>query len=156
VMDRQKPHFDAYFDRAPAGRLVRGVRLLRARGARWPGTSSARSPRACGGATAGVVLGALGDRTEVEQMAMRELAVLLDGEEARERARGLTADLLGRALTGFQGVVSDTDALKVLLAADVPEGESGEHHVKRLAISVMERHRRRVVELGLEDLEDVL
>jgi hypothetical protein len=154
VMDRQKPHFDAYFDRAPLDDWF-GACVFFALGVPLAADFIRAVAPSLRGQTAGVVLRALGDRTEVEQMAMRELAGLLDSEEARERARHLTADLLGRALTGFQGVVSDTDALKVLLAADVPEGGSGEHHVKRLAISVMERHRHRVVELGLEDLEDV-
>jgi hypothetical protein len=155
VMDRQKPHFDAYFDRAPLDDWF-GASVFFALGVPLAGDFIRAVAPSLRGATADVVLQVLGDRTEVERLAMRELADLLDGEEARERARHLTADLLGRALTGFQGVVSDTDALKVLLAADTPEGESGEHHVKRLAVSVMERHRRRVVELGLEDLEDVL
>jgi hypothetical protein len=87
---------------------------------------------------------------------MRELSGQLDGEAARERARRLTADLLGRALTGFQGVVSETDALKHLLAADLVEGESGEQPREaagdlRDGASPPPR-----VELGLEDLEDVL
>ena len=155
VMDRQKPHFDAYFDRAPLDDWF-GACVFFALGVPLAGDFIRAVAPSLRGETADVVLHALGDRSEVEQMAMRELAGLLDGEEARERARRLTADLLGRALTGFQGVVTDTDALKVLLAADVPEGGSGEQHVKRLAISVMERHRRRVVELGLEDLVDVL
>lgn len=155
VMDRQKPHFDSYFDRAPLDDWF-GACVFFALGVPLAGDFIRAVAPSLRGETAGIVLHALGDRTEVEQMAMRELAGLLDDEAACERARGLTADLMGRALTGFQGVVADTDALKVLLAADVPEGGSGEHHVKRLAIAVMERHRRRVVELGLEDLADVL
>jgi hypothetical protein len=155
VMDRQKPHFDAYFDRAPLDDwfgasvfFALGIPLaadfIRAVAPTLPERSSS------------LVLQAVGDRTEVERAAISELAALLDSDDARESARHLTADLLGRALTGFQGVMTETDALKVLLAHDLEEGETSERRVKRLVVSVMEGHRRRVVELGLEDLDDVM
>jgi hypothetical protein len=155
VMDRQKPHFDVYFDRAPLDDWF-GACLFFALGVPLAGDFIRAVAPSLQPPTADVVLNALGDRTQVQGLAIRELSGQLDTPAARERARGLTADLLGRALTGFQGVVSETDALKHLLAADLEEGESGERHVRRLAVSVMEGHRRRVYELGLEDLEDVL
>ena len=56
----------------------------------------------------------------------------------------------------FQGIIADTDALKVVLEHDAEEeGISGETRVKRLAIAVLEGHRRRMVELGLEDLDEL-
>jgi hypothetical protein len=155
VMDRQKPHFDAYFDRAPLDDWF-GASVFFALGVPLAADFIRAIAPALTGRTADVVAQLLGDRRDVERAAIRELKPQLDSDEARERARHLTADLLGRALTGFQGVVTDTDALKVLLEADVAEGETGEQRVKRLAISVLEGHRRRAVELELEDLDDVL
>jgi hypothetical protein len=155
VMDRQKPHFDAYFDRAPLDDWF-GASVFFALGVPLAADFMRAVAPALSGRTADVVTRVLSDRGEVERTAIAELKGQLDSDEARERARHLTADLLGRALTGFQGVVSDTDALKVLLAADRREGETGEQRVKRLAISVLEGHRRRAVELELEDLDDVL
>ena len=105
--------------------------------------------------SAEAVTAALADRGAFEQGAADLLAAELTDPERRERARSLTADLLGRALTSYQGVVSDTDALKVLLAVDTPEDANPEQRVKRLAIEVLSGHRRRAVELGLEDLDDV-
>lgn len=106
-------------------------------------------------AAADVLLRSVADKPGFERGAADALAAQLIDEQARERANHLIADLLGRALTSYQGVVSDTDALRVLLTADRAEGESGEQRVKRLAVDVLEAHRRRVVALGLEDLEDV-
>lgn len=155
VMDRQKPHFDAYFDKAPLHDWF-GASVFFALGVPLAADFIRAVAPALTGRTADVVARVLGDRRDVEQVAIRELKPQLDSDEARERARRLTADLLGRALTGFQGVVTDTDALKILLAADAAEGETGEQRVKRLAVSVMEGHRRRAVQLALEDLDDVL
>jgi endonuclease III len=104
--------------------------------------------------TGDVVVGALSERDPFESFAMAQLSQLLTDEDIRERARGLAADVLGRALTAFQGVIADTDALKVLLAADAEaEGVTGEARVKQLAITVLEGHRRRIVALGLEDVD---
>lgn len=152
VMDRQKPQFDAYFDHAPihdwasactfftfglpiAADFVRAI-------------APALDPE-----TGIVVVGALADRGSFEAFAMQHLAAELTDDAARERARQTVADVLGRALTQYQGVAGNTDALKVLLAANAAEeGVSGEARVKQLAITVLEGHRRRVIELGLEDL----
>jgi hypothetical protein len=153
VMDRQKPHFDAYFDRAPLGDWF-GACVFFALGLPIAEDFCRAVAPALDDATAEVIRAAL-DKREFVQGAIAQLAGLLVDDEARERARSLTADLLGRALTSYQGVVTDTDALKVLLAADTADGETGEQRVKRLAIEVMGGHRRRAIELGLEDLEDV-
>ena len=153
VMERQRPHFDAYFDRAPLDDWF-GACVFFALGLPIATDFVRAVAPALDDETAEVVTSAL-ERERSVRVTVDALAAQLTDDEARVRARGLTADLLGRALTGFQGVVSETDALKVLLAADTGEDESGEQRVKRLALTVMDGHRRRAVELGLEDLDDV-
>lgn len=154
VMDRQKPHFDAYFDRAPLDDWF-GACVFFALGLPIAADFARAIAPALDDATASVVTDALTSRGDFEAAAVHRLAAQLDADDARERARHLTADLLGRALTSYQGVMSDTDALKVLLAADTDTDQTAEQRVKRLAITVLSAHRRRTVELGLEDLEDV-
>lgn len=153
VIDRQRSHFDAYFDRAPLDDWF-GASVFFALGLPIASDFARAIASALDEETAGVVVAAL-DRGESERAALQVLAGQLTDEDARARARRLTADLLGRALTGFQSVVSQTDALQVLLTADRRDDETGEQRVKRLALEVMDGHRRRAVELGLEDLDDV-
>lgn len=155
VMDRQKPFFDAYFDRAPLDDWF-GATVFFALGLPIASDFARAIAPALDEDSAEAVTAALADRGLFEQGAADLLAAQLTDPELRERARSLTADLLGRALTSYQGVVSDTDALKVLLAVDTPEDANPEQRVKRLAIEVLSGHRRRAVELGLEDLDDVL
>lgn len=153
VMERQRAAFDGYFDRAPLDDWF-GACVFFALG--LPIASDfIRAVADTVDEEAGTLLQQAFDREDIEQQATLELKALLIDDASRERARRLTADLLGRALTGFQGVMSDTDALKVLLAKDRREDETGEQQVKRLAMRTLEAHRRRVVELGLEALEDV-
>lgn len=154
VMDRQKPFFDAYFDRAPLDDWF-GASVFFALGLPIAADFARAIAPTLDDETAAVVTEALTGRSAFERGALEQLAIQLVDAGARERARSLTADLLGRALTSYQGVVSDTDALKVLLAADTSEDTNAEQRVKRLAIAVLSGHRRRAVELGLEDLDDV-
>jgi len=154
VMDRQKPHFDAYFDRAPLDSWFEASVFFAVGLPLAVDFCRAVAP-ALDEATAAAIDRAMADKAGFERDAIGQLAAQLTDEAARERARRITADLLGRALTSYQGVVTETDALKVLLAADTGDDESGEHRVKRLAVSVMGGHRRRSIELGLEHLEDV-
>jgi hypothetical protein len=154
VMDRQKPHFDAYFDRAPLDDWF-GASVFFALGLPIAADFARAIAPALDEETGRLITDALAGREAFRQGSLDQLAAQLVDEDARERARHLTADLLGRALTSYQGVVSDTDALKVLLAADTDSDESAEQRVKRLAISVLTGHRRRAIELGLEDLDDV-
>lgn len=153
VMERQRAHFDGYFDRAPLDDWF-GACVFFALG--LPIASDfVRAVAPTLDDDAAALVTAAFQREDIEAAAVEQLSQLLTDEEARERARALTADLLGRALTGYQGVMANTDALKVLLDADRQEGETGEQRVKRLALEMLEGHRRRVLELGLEDLEDV-
>jgi hypothetical protein len=153
VMERQRGPFDHYFDRAPLDDWF-GACVFFALGLPIASDFVHAIAPTLDEEAATVVLGSL-EREEVEAEAIEQLSQLLVDDEARERARSLTADLLGRALTGFQGVIADTDALEVLLASDRRDGETGEQRVKRLALDVLQGHRRRVIALGLEDLEDV-
>jgi hypothetical protein len=155
VMDRQKPHFDAYFDRVPIDEGWFSACAFFAFGLPIAADFGRELAPALDRETALVVVGALSDRGPFERFVIEQLRAQLLDDDDRDRARHLVADVLGRALTGFQGVISDTDALKVLLDAAREPGETSEARVKRLAIEVMAGHRRRVVELGLEDLEDV-
>ncbi len=154
VMDRQRPHFDRYFDQAPLDDWF-GACTFFALGLPIAADFGREIAGALDDATAEVVLASIADRDQFERSATRALSELLVDDEARERARGIVADLLGRALSAYQGVMSDTDALRVLLEADRAEGETSERRVKRLAIEVISGHRRRMVALGLEDLDDV-
>lgn len=154
VMDRQKPHFDRYFDHVPMADWF-GACTFFALGLPIAADFGREIAGVLDEHTASVVLASLADRDPFERDATRSLSELLVDEDARERARGIVADLLGRALTSYQGVMSDTDALKLLLDAGRGPGESAERRVKRLAIEVLGAHRRRMVALGLEDLDDV-
>lgn len=154
VMDRQKPHFDAYFDRVPMEDWFSACAFF-ALGLPLAADFARGIAPTLDEETGMVVVGALADRAPFEEFARDHLREQLVDDERRDQARHLVADLLGRALTGFQGVISDTDALKVLLEnpSDGPPGESTEGRVKRLAMSVMAGHRQRVLDLGVEDLD---
>lgn len=154
VMDRQKRHFDAFFDQAPLGDWIEAS-LFFALGLPIAADFAKEIAPTLDAETAEVVTTALAGRGHFQQMARERLKAELADEGIHERARHLSADLLGRALTSYQGAVADTDALAVLLAKDTGPTESAEGRVKRLAIGVLSGHRRRVVDLGLEDLEDV-
>lgn len=154
VMDRQKPHFDRYFDHVPVDNWF-GAATFFALGLPIAADFGREVAGALDDDTAAAVLASIADRDRFEREATRGLSTLLVDEDDRERARGIVADLLGRALTSYQGVMSDTDALKVLMEADRTSEETAERRVKRLAIEVLGAHRRRMVSLGLEDLDDV-
>ncbi len=153
VMDRQRAAFDAYFDNLPLEDWF-GVAAFFALGLPIASDFARAVAPAVDDDTAELIVSAL-DRADAQKQAIERFAAMLEDDDDRERARHLAADLLGRALTGFQFVVADTDALAILLDADRQPDESPEGRVKRLAMGVLEGHRRRVIELGLEDLDDV-
>ncbi|MEX2421364.1 MAG: ferritin-like fold-containing protein, partial [Actinomycetota bacterium] len=155
VMDRQKASFDAYFDHAPLDDWF-GASVFFALGLPIAADFARAIAPALDPATARVVTESLAGRAAFERAAIEQLAVQLVGEDARVRARSLTADLLGRALTSYQGVAGDTDALRVLLASHAgATATTAEQQVKRLALEILSGHRRRSVALGLENLDDV-
>lgn len=154
VMDRQKPHFDAYFDRAPLDDWL-GASVFYALGLPMATDFANAIAPVLEQRTATVVTDAIARRDRFERGAIEQLAEQLVDDDARERARHLAADLLGRALTSYQAAVSDTDALSVLLAASDDDDRSAERRVKELAMEVLGGHRRRTIELGLENIDDV-
>lgn len=155
LMDRQKAPFDAYFDAVDlddwisacaffAFGLPLAADFIRAIAPTLDDTSAA------------VVLDSLAERDRFEGYAQAQvLSHIQDDDAAREHVRHLLADLLGRALTGFQAAVAGTDALEVLLAARAEaEGQTAEAQVRHLAIQVLEGHRRRTHAVGIDDALD--
>lgn len=152
VMDRQKPRFDDYFDNAPMNDWVSSCSFL-AVGLPLAGDFIREVAPTLPPATREVVVGALADRGSFERFALDEVTAALEADPGRRGdIKHLTADIVGRALTGFQGAVGETDALKVLLEAGLDQGPSGERLVKQVAVAVLEAHRRRMHALGLEEL----
>lgn len=153
-MDRMKPHFDAYFDRAPLGDWF-GASVFFALGLPIAADFAQSIAPVLDRATADLVTEAIGGREQMEADAVEQLKAQLVDDEAVDRARRLAGDLLGRALTSYQEAMGETDALKVLFAgAAANEGTTAESQVKRLAMDVLGGHRRRTVALGLEDLDE--
>ena len=154
VMDAMKPHFDAYFDRAPLDDWF-GASVFFALGLPIAADFATAIAPVLDDDTAQLVIEAIGGREEFESAAVEQLKEQLVDEDGVGRARQLSGDLLGRALTSYQEAMGETDALKVLFAgAAAQEGTTAESQVKRLAMEVLTGHRRRTVELGLEDLDD--
>ncbi len=154
IMDAMKPHFDAYFDRAPLDDWF-GASVFLALGLPIAADFARAVAPVLDAATGALVLQAIGGREALEEAAVDQLRAQLVGEEATAQARQLAGDLLGRALTSYQEAMGETDALKVLFAgAAQAEGSTAEAQVKRLALEVLTGHRRRTVALGLEDLDD--
>ena len=154
LMDHMKPHFDAYFDRAPLDDWF-GASVFFALGVPIAADFAQAIAPVLDPPTAALVAEAIGGREELEAAAVERLKAQLEDEEAVDRARRLAGDLLGRALTSYQEAMGETDALKVLFAgAAANEGTSAESQVKRLAMEVLSGHRRRTVALGLEDLDE--
>lgn len=153
VIDRQKAVFDAYFDavslhdwRSACVFFTVGLPIAADFGREVAPTLESR--------TADVVVGALADRGPFETWALEQLQAQMATDEDVASVRGMVADMLGRALTGYQGAMADTDALHVLLleAADDDDDEQGDALVRRVAVHVLDNHRRRMHALGIEDL----
>lgn len=156
VIDRQKPVFDAYFDAVPLADW-RSACVFFTVGLPIAADFSREVAPTLESGTAMVVVGALADRGPFEQWALEQLQAQMSTEEDVAAVRHMVADMLGRALTGYQGAMADTDALQVLLveaaATDPEAGEHGDALVRRVAVRVLDNHRRRMHALGLEDLE---
>jgi hypothetical protein len=152
AMDRQKGLFDRFFARAPLDDWF-GAMVFFAFGIPLARDFMRTVVPMLDPASGDVVLRTLEDRAEVEAAAVALLRSELTTDVARERARGIVADLLGQALTSFQQAAGDTDALSVLLGA---EDDEASVEVRRLAMDLLSAHRGRLVELGLEDPEDLV
>jgi hypothetical protein len=156
VMDRQKPLFDTFFDQAPVDDWV-GACTFFASGLPLAADFIREIAPSIDPQTGLVVVGALADRGPFEQYAIERINELVAADPATlDRVKKLVADLLGRALTGFQAALSETDALAVLLDDGERDGGSdstGDALVKRVAMTVLAGHRRRMHALGIEDLD---
>ena len=152
AMDRQKGLFDRFFARAPLDDWF-GAMVFFAFGIPLARDFMRTVVPMLDPASGDVVLRTLEDRADVEAAAIGLLRSELTTDVARERARGIVADLLGQALTSFQQAAGDTDALSVLLGAEDDEASA---EVRRLAMDLLTAHRARLVELGLEDPEDLV
>ncbi len=153
VIDRQKTVFDAFFDAVPMDDW-RAACVFFAVGLPIAADFGREIAPALAPATAVVVVGALADRGPFEEWALEELQEHMATDEGVDSVRRQVADMLGRALTGYQGAMADTDALQVLLLEAGAEGdeEPGDALVRRVAVRVLENHRRRMHALGIEDL----
>jgi len=150
AMDRQKALFDAFFDRAPLDDWF-GASVFFAFGIPLARDFARTVVPLLDAGSAEVLVRTLDAREEAEAAALALLRTQLGDAAARRRARGLVADLLGRALTAFQQGAERTDALRVLFEGAGSEGD----RVRELAMDLLARHRARLVELGLEDVEEL-
>jgi hypothetical protein len=150
AMDRQKVLFDAFFDQAPLGEWF-GASVFFAFGIPLARDFARTLVPLLDTRSAEVLVRTLDERGEAEAAALALLRTQLDDEGTRRRARGLVADLLGRALTAFQQGAASTDALRVLFDAPGPAAD----RARELAMDLLARHRARLIELGLEDVADL-
>lgn len=144
--------FDDFFDRAPLHDLF-GASVFFALGLPIAADFARALAPVLDDDVAGLVTDALAGRDELEAAAVAQLRTQLVDGPSRERARQLTADLLGRALTSYQDAMATTDSLRILFEQAL-DGGSAESRVKRLAMDVLTGHRRRALALGLDDLDE--
>ena len=153
IMQRQKSAFDRFFDDLAVDDWLSGVAFL-AVGLPLSADFARAVAPTLDERTAEVVVGALAGRSRTEEFARGQLRALLDEEEHHQRARRLVAEVIGVALTEFTSALGSTDALRVLFERHAAaEDATAEQVVKRMAIDVLESHRRRMHALGLDDLE---
>lgn len=146
VLDRHRTRVDDFFDQAPMADWLSACVFFSV-GVPLAADFSRQLAPNLDPATAEAVLDALTDRNSFVEFAAEQVGAHLGADGAmRERARSLVAEVIGRALTAFQSAVGDTDALHVLVAGDDGAGDA----VRRLAITVLEQHRRRMDAMGLE------
>lgn len=152
VIDRQKAVFDAYFDAVPLGDW-RSACVFFTVGLPIAADFSREVAPTLQARTADVIVGALADRGPFEDWALEQLQDQMQTDEDVAAVRHMVADMLGRALTGYQGAMADTDALQVLLLEAADDGdERGEALVRLVAVRVLENHRRRMHALGIDDV----
>ena len=153
VIDRQREVFDAYFDGVELPDW-RSACTFFAVGLPIAADFSREVAPALAPRTAEVVVRALADREHFERWVLDQVQDQMRTDEDVARVRRLVADMLGLALTGYQGAMAETDALQVLLADANAEdgGEGGQDLVRGVAVRVLEGHRRRMHALGIDDL----
>lgn len=151
VMERQRGAFDGFFD-DPSLDSFEALCVLFAVGLPLTADFVARIAPALGDdAAAAVLLESLGGRGDIAAFAARWLRDHSDdSRDAKDQVQSVVAELTGRALTSFQRVVQDTDALAVLLAQDEAPDQA-DRAVRDVLLEVLDAHRRRLAAMGLDD-----
>lgn len=149
VVSRQKARIDEYFDDVPTDEDWLSACTFFAAGLPLAGDFVSEVAPFLDDPTREVVLEALTRRDSFAEYATAQVVEQVNGDPAvRDAARHLVADITGKALTQFQGAITDTDALEVLLG-DEPD----DRRVREVAMRVLDAHRRRMHALGVEDPE---
>ncbi len=150
-MERQRARTDAFFDHLPIDDWLSACTFF-AVGLPMAADFARAVAPALDETTAEVVVEVLADREAFQAYASEQVAGLLAADQGlRERTRRLCAEITGSALTEFQGAVSDTDALLVLLQEF--QEVAGPETVRQTAVSLLEQHRRRLQQLGIDTPE---
>lgn len=143
LLDRQRPVFDDFFAGATDS-WDRGCATLAFGWAIANDFLKMLAPR-LPAATRDVVDKVVSHQ-HVERFAIQQLQAVVITDQDRQRMRGIVSDLLGRALSGYQQAMQDTDALEVLL-----DDEERGVATRELAIDILANHRRRLAALGIDD-----
>ncbi len=149
AMARQKARADAFFDGLPIDDWWSACTFF-AIGLPMAADFAVAIAPALDDDTADVVTYALADRDDFAEYAIDEVVHALEVQPQRvEDTRRLAAEITGGAFTAFQGAVTDTDALLVLLEALDEE----EDRVRTTAVSILDKHRRRMHAIGVDTPE---
>lgn len=148
ALERQKPRIDVFFDGLPIEDWLSACTFF-AVGLPMAADFARAVAPALDPETAEVVVRALAEREAFEAYASEQvvLAVERDPERA-EATRRLAAEVTGSAFTEFQGAVTDTDALFVLL--ERLEAGDRDDVLRRTAVALLEQHRRRMHAIGVD------
>lgn len=150
-LDRQKRRIDAFFDGLPIEDWWSACTFF-AIGLPMAADFARAVAPALDDDTAGVVVEALAERGAFEAFASDEvLAVLEKDPDRRDGTRRLAAEITGSAFTEFQGAVTATDALEVVLKQLEDSGEGDV--LRHTAVSLLEQHRRRMHAIGVDTPE---
>lgn len=151
AMDRQRGRVDAYFGELPIDDWWSACTFFAAGLPMAADFARAVAP-ALDEHTAEVVVDALAGRDDFVDYAIAEVKDQMgDDPERMRRGRRLAAEITGSAFTTFQGAITDTDALEVLLERLEDSGEGDV--LRQTAVSLLEQHRRRMHALGLDTPE---
>lgn len=147
-LDRQKARVDAFFDGLELDGWLDACTFFGIGLPMAADFARAVAP-ALDAETAAAVVEALAEREAFEQFAVEQVNAALGAEpDQRERIRRLAAEVTGSALTEFQGAITDTDALEVLL--EQLEENAGHDVLRHTAVKLLEQHRRRMAAVGLD------
>lgn len=151
AMDRSRVRVDAFFSELPIDDWWSACTFFAAGLPMAADFARAVAP-ALDDRTAEVVIEALAGRDDFVAYATDEVkGELGDDPERNRRGRRLAAEITGSAFTTFQGAITDTDALEVLLER-LEHSRDGDV-LRETAVSLLEQHRRRMHALGLDTPE---